>query len=97
MANDEGLQKTLDEAEWVWLKPHAERDALILVSTQLDLLDVASRLAEDDAKLIEDWIAKGLISKPNADQIQAWDAQPSKRFLSVVVQPYVLMQEALVH
>lgn len=97
MTEREGLTRTLDEAEWEWLKPHAERDALILVSTQLDLLEVGDKLADDAVEEVELWMKKGLISKPSSTQIEAWDAQPGKRFLSVIVQPYVLIQEALVH
>lgn len=97
MAKEEGLQRTLDEAEWVWLKPHIERDALILVSPQLDLLEVGTKLAADEVKTLEAWISKGLVSKPSAQQIALWDTTPNKRFMSVIVQPYVLIQEALVH
>ena len=32
---------TMDQAEWTWLKPHLERDALIWVGPSLELLQVA--------------------------------------------------------
>lgn len=81
----------------MWLKPHAERDALILVARELDLIEVGNKLAEDDVKALEAWISKGLVSKPSMQQIELWDSTPNKRFMSVIVQPYVLIQEALVH
>lgn len=93
----DGLHRTFDEAEWAWLKPHAERGALILVSNRLDLFDAAEKVAEDDAAVVEGWMQQGLIAKPTAEQIEAWDQDPGKRFLSLVVQPYVLAQEARLH
>ncbi len=92
----EGLTRTLDEAEWIWLKAHSERGALILVSTQLDLLEVGDKLADDDVASVEEWLKKGLISKPTIEQMDAWDQDPTKRFLSVIIQPYVLIQDMLI-
>jgi hypothetical protein len=91
------LKETLDEAEWTWLRPHVARDALIVVKPDLDLLEVAVKVARDEKKQIQDWIARGWIGKPSHDQLTAWEKAPTKRFLSVVVQPYVLIQEQMLH
>ena len=86
-----------DEAEWTWLKTHAQRDAVIIVAPKLPLLDAAYEIANDHTDQIQEWIQSGLLSKPTAEQIKAWDQNPVKRFMSLVVQPYVLIQELVLH
>lgn len=93
MAPKEELKKTLDEAEWVWLKSHADRGAVILVAQSLDLLSVGDAIASDSVQQVQEWIALGLLAKPTLDQMNAWDSEPGRKFLSLVVQPYVLIQD----
>ena len=89
------FQASLDQAEWLWLAKHVERDAVILVAPGTDLLDIGVRIAQDDAATIETWIQEGKLAKPTRVQLDAWSSEPTKRFLSLVVQPYVLIQEIL--
>jgi hypothetical protein len=91
------LKQTLDETEWAWLYPHLKRDAVIVVVPLLDLLEVAEKVALDDQAQVADWIQKGLIGKPSSAQLAEWGENPTKKFLSVIVQPYVLIQEHLMH
>ena len=84
---------TMDQAEWTWLKPHLERDALIWVGPSLELLQVASAVAENKANEIQAHVTAGKLSKPSAEQIQSWDQEPSKKFNVIIVQPFVLIQE----
>jgi len=88
----EQLKATLDEAEWSWLAPHLKRDGLILVSVDLDLLEAAEAIARDDKAKVQQWLASGKLGKPSSAQVSTWDATPAKKFLVVVVQPYVLAQ-----
>lgn len=91
------LKKTLEteqmEATWSALKPHAEREALILVAPELSLSDVGVALAHDDTPTVERWIAQGLVAKPSPPQIAAWDEGGLKFFWMLIVQPFVLVQE----
>jgi hypothetical protein len=91
------LKADLDEAEWAWLKPHAQRDVLIVVAPGLDLVEVGVALAEDSSEQVGKWIRQGVLGKPTAEQVNQWDTLPTKRFNCLVVQPYVLMQELLTH
>jgi hypothetical protein len=91
------LKENLDEAEWSWLKPHVMRDAVVIVHPQLDLVHVADAIANNQVKQVEVWLSQGLLTKPTAEQIKEWDQIPSKRFISLIVQPYVLIQELLMH
>ena len=88
------LTATLDEAEWDWLAPHARRDLVIWVALGLDLIEVGVAIATDDAPCIQGWIDQALIQKPSPAQLSVWNQNQSKRFQSLIVQPYVLVQEA---
>jgi hypothetical protein len=87
------LAGKIDVAEWFMLRAHLERGGLVVVDALLDLAEVGAGVAADDVKAIERWILSGLIGKPTAKQIESWDAEKGKRFLCLIVSPYVLVQE----
>jgi hypothetical protein len=87
------LKESLDEAEWSWLSPHADRDAVIVVSDDLDLVDVGIAIVNDQSASVQDWITRSLLYKPSVEQKIVWDTSQSKRFNALIVQPYVLIQE----
>jgi hypothetical protein len=87
------LAESLDEAEWNWLKPHVQRDAVVVVDRALDLLDVGVALARDDVVSVQHWISEQLIRKPSPEQLSDWNSDQTKRFQALIVQPYVLVQE----
>jgi hypothetical protein len=87
------LTENLDEAEWEWLIPHVQRDAVILVAPGLDLLDVGVAIASDNIPSVQQWIDEQLITKPSTTQVGEWNLNRSKRFSTLIVQPYVLVQE----
>lgn len=87
------LTQILDEAEWEWLIPHVQRDAVILVPIELDLVNVGIAIASDDTPQVEQWIDQQLLAKPSVTQIGEWNGEITKLFLTLIVQPYVLIQE----
>ena len=87
------LAASLDEAEFSWLKPHVQRDVVVVVNQELDLLDVGVAIARDDTTSVQHWISKQLLHKPFPEQLAQWNSNPSKRFQALIVQPYVLVQE----
>jgi hypothetical protein len=87
------LSETIDEAEWEWLIPHVKRDAVIVVSSDLDLLDVGEAIANDNLSSVQRWIDEQLISKPSNQQLGQWNNNQQKRFNTLIIQPYVLVQE----
>ncbi len=89
----EEMVLTVDEAEWDWLRAHLERGGLIVVAPELDIVDVGLMLAADDAAAVGGWIKAGKLTKPSAVEIGAWDADRRRKFLSLIVSPYVLIQE----
>ena len=87
------IAATLDEAQWEWLRGHLERGGIIVVAPGVDIVDAAATIAADDAATVAGWISAGVLGKPSAEDISAWDADPEKRFNMIVVSPYVLIQE----
>ena len=87
------LQEMLDEAEWNWLQPHADRQALVVVGQELDLIDVGVAIASDNVQSVQHWLGEQLIYKPSAEQVADWNVNRSKRFNTLIVQPFVLVQE----
>ena len=87
------LTQNLDEAEWEWLIPHVQRDAVILVPIELDLLNVGIAIASDNTLQVQQWIDEQLLAKPSVAQIGEWNGDRTKRFNTLIVQPYVLIQE----
>jgi len=91
----EELALTVDEAEWDWLRAHLERGGLIVVATDLDLVDTGSKVASNDAAAVDGWIAAGKLAKPSSAQLAAWDKERGKRFSTLIISPFVLIQEKL--
>lgn len=90
------LRESLDEAQWSWLKPHADRDVVIVVAESLDLVDVGYAIANDQVASVEQWIQDCLIYKPSIEQKAAWNGDQTKRFQALILQPYVLVKELAV-
>jgi len=90
------LTEILDEAEWEWLIPHVKRDAVIVVAEDLDLLDVGVAIASDQVSSIQQWIDQQLMAKPSDTQMGNWNGDRTKRFQTLIIQPYVLVKEIAV-
>jgi hypothetical protein len=86
------LAANLDQAEWSWLMPHVERDVVVVVTPELDLLDVGVAIASDHVLLVQRWISESMIHKPDPAQVADWNQNPNISFLALIVQPYVLVQ-----
>ncbi len=86
------LTESIDEAEFDWLKPHIQKDVVIIVSTSLDLVEVGMAIAQDQTQIVDRWINEQLIAKPTMEQLAHWNQQSSLRFKALIVQPFVLIQ-----
>lgn len=87
------LTASVDEAEWQWLLPHLSRDSVIVVTPELNIVDVGVAIANNNVPLVQNWISQELIRKPSLNQMADWQANLSKRFHALIVQPFVLIQE----
>ena len=78
---------------WKDLEPHSERNAIFIVNEELDLLDVARKIAADDAEVVAAWIEDQEIRRPTPLELKSWNQEPTKSFRFSIVQPYVLIQD----
>jgi hypothetical protein len=86
------LAESIDEAEFNWLKPHIQKDTVIIVNDGLDLVEVGVAIATDNTIAVQRWVGEQLITKPSEQDLAAWNAQPHQKFQAIIVQPYVLVQ-----
>ena len=86
------LTEMMGPVQWEWLKPHVQRDAVVIVNEQLKLPDVGVAIATNNTQSVERWISEQLIVKPNAEQLTIWSSE-NQRFNSLIVQPFVLIQQ----
>lgn len=93
MPTREELALAIDEASWDLLRAHLERGGLIVAARDLDLVEAAQKIAEDDAATVGAWIREGRLTKPSAEQVAVWDVDRARLFNMLIVSPYVLMQE----
>jgi hypothetical protein len=75
------------------LEAHAQRDGLIFVSSDLDLLDVAVALAQDDGASVSSWMNNGQLTKPDAAAMNAYSEEVEQQWPFVIVAPFVLVHD----
>ena len=80
-------------SDWALLAPHAERDALIIIDAQLDLVDAAFAIAQDDSTQVQEWITSNLVRKPDGDDLVRFNQEPKTYFQFVVIHPFVVALE----
>ncbi len=80
------------QTEWAELQRFFANGALVQVSSNLDLVDVAAHIACDDTDAIQTWMAAGKIAKLDDQTATDWQ-QRNPVLWTVVVAPWVLVQE----
>lgn len=87
------LTEMVAPADWAWISPHANRGAVVVVDQSLDLAEVGVAIATDNVTVVNRWIAEALLTKPSPFQLEIWDQTAKKQFQSLIVQPFVLVQD----
>lgn len=85
------IESELMEVSWEPLAEHYARDAVVLVTDSLDIIDVAEVVIKDDVEKLKVWLKDLAVHKPSPEQVQEW-SKGATQFLCVIVQPYVLIQ-----
>lgn len=88
----ERFKQDLAEVPWKDLRIHLQRDAVIIVADDLDLVEVAVAVAKDDKQCVEGWISAEKLVKPTAEQAKTWESELEKPFRMLIVQPFILVQ-----
>jgi hypothetical protein len=91
----ETLAASMGPIEFSDLRAHLTRGAVIVVDRSLDLLEVGEAVARDDKARVAAWIDAGLIGKPSLETIERWSKMAGAAWISLVVQPFVLLHEGL--
>ena len=87
------LSQDIATIEWHDLLPHAKRDAIVIASAALNLLEVGTAIAQDNTSSVSNWIENKSIYKPSSEQLSEWNNNPQKQFKALIVQPFVIIQE----
>ncbi|BFM41249.1 DUF2288 domain-containing protein [Synechocystis sp. LKSZ1] len=87
------LRDELAPMDWETIIPHVKRDAVIIVDPSLDLIEVATAIAEDQVAPVQNWIQAGLLHKPSTADLSDWNHDLKKEFQTLIVQPFVLIQD----
>jgi hypothetical protein len=74
------------------LVAHLKRDAVIVVDTGISLIDCAVAVALDDKAKVAQWLSAGALRRATDDERAQWPSEPTREWLAVVVQPFVLVQ-----
>jgi hypothetical protein len=94
--DDDRIQQdlVLETAQIAWqeLQYFFARNMAVYVSDDLDLVDVATKIAVDNKAAIEQWMRSGKIAKVSNEQAKNWHAADAKVW-AVVVKPWVLVQD----
>lgn len=77
---------------WKELQRFFASGAAIRVSKDLDLVEVAFQISEDNKKQVAQWLSDGKIGAVADEQALAW-YEADADVWAVVVSPYVLVQE----
>jgi hypothetical protein len=77
---------------WKDLQRFFASGAAISVSADLDLVEVAFQISEDNKKQVAQWMADRKVAQVTDEQALAW-YEADADVWAVVVSPYVLVQE----
>lgn len=76
---------------WKDLEKFYAQGLLILVSDQLDLVEVAYAISQDEAIQVTEWLETGLLIRDFNQQAIEWEKQNAEVWC-VVIRPWVLAQ-----
>tara|TARA_R110000764_G_scaffold115317_1_gene202340 strand:- start:546 stop:845 length:300 start_codon:yes stop_codon:yes gene_type:complete len=79
--------------EWKTLEPHFARGDLLSVAPDLDLVQAAAAMMEDDSEQIKVWMDNKQLQVATDAQAGDWAEREPKTLWAVVIRPWVLVQE----
>ena len=90
-ASRETINLETAKIAWKDLEVHYAGGNVISVSPELDLIDVALVITNDDAEQLKDWTEKGLIDAVTNEQAQTYH-ETKATVWAVVIKPWILIQ-----
>ena len=83
------------EIAWQELARHFAAGDTLAVDSDLDLIEVALHLHQDNASQLAGWLAEGLVAPVSDELAQHWFTN-EQLVWTCVVKPWILVQERLV-
>lgn len=77
---------------WSELTRHFAAGNVVWIADELDLVEVAVRIAHDDKASVGQWMAAGQIAKVSDAQAHAW-LEADASLWTCVVSPFILVQQ----
>lgn len=87
----ERLKEEIQSVEWEAIEPHFKREAVFVCAAELDLAEVGSYIATDEVDKVKALMSAGKLKKIEEEQADEFPA--NKKFLFIIVQPFVFVQE----
>jgi len=78
--------------DWKDLERFFARGNLLRVSSDLDLVDTAVEIANDNKPIIEQWVAENRLSGVSNEEAALW-SNGNNELWSVIVLPWILVQQ----
>ena len=79
------------QMRWREMQRYFASGVALFVSPELDLVETAFQMSQDNAALIGQWMAAGQFGKVTDDQARVW-LESDAMLWAVVVSPWVLVQ-----
>ena len=86
------INRETSRIAWKELQRFFASGATVLVKADLDLVEVAFHISEDNKDQVGQWLSDGKIAKVTDEQASIW-YEADAEVWAVVVRPYVLIQE----
>jgi len=86
------FKEEIGTVSWSWLRPHEKRKILFQVAEELDLVEVAIAVAEDQTTKVKSWLENDDLTQPTLKQVAMWE-KSGGLFLGIIVKPYVFFKE----
>lgn len=77
---------------WTELLRHFAAGNVVFVADNLDLIEVAFQMSQDNKAMLQPWIEQQMVARASDEQAQEWLDQ-SAELWAVVVHPWVLVQQ----
>jgi len=78
---------------WEEIQRFFAKGQVFVVSPELDLIDTAARMIQDEKGSVDDWLQRNLIQQATIDDAKGWNENDPDLW-AVVVAPWILVQES---
>ncbi len=86
------LNAQTGQLAWPELERHFARGVVVRVASDLDLIEVAAAVVEDNQEAVNQWMSSAQIAHADEQDAKDWTLR-QPRFWAVVAAPWVLIQE----